>query len=315
MFEIILFILFSTVIKSCTISIIWDSTYYTNEIPNGFIYPPNSEFCHFHLGWRIVLNVKTVGRFENLWQVEKLEEFENCDPINAIDSRFFTGVHEFSLSPGLFSFDSIYYFFSTSNGTLANAEDKQILSNCNLKLAFKLKQQSSNCTLNHECFMNKLSLQTTTIATTTNGNSTLTQSYSSNNTIIPKTDLLLTDLQILIFVLIGFIIVIVFGICLILMLYFAVSHDKRRTEEVSNELDVDPDFETYFKRFLTLEKVFKPEREFQSVPNLHSNYIQNVELCSLPNMLLRDSVYSFGLCNSSEISENSIYKTKSITLV
>ena len=320
---LLLLLLFIIVVESCTISIIWDSLY-TNGIPNELISPPNSEFCDFHLNWLIVLNVTTFGRYENLWQVQNLKEFQNCDPSNAIEPRFFTGVHEFSLSPGIFSFNSIYYFFSTSNGSLPSAMKKEIVSNCTLKLAFKLKPSTNNCTLRRECLKSSLSIQTTTVSTTntttttiTNGYSTLIQPNSTNSTNISQ--FILTDIQVLIFVLTGGVIIFVLGICLVLMLFFLFFREKRGIEEVSTEIALDPDFETYFQRFLTLEKEFsnthQPEREFQSLPNLQLNPVRSLELNSLPNLLVRDYVYAIGLSDSSGISENSIHKHKSTTLV
>ena len=324
MFSFIIVLLFSTAIQSCTVSIIWDSTY-TNGFDqnNELISPPNSDLCDFHLGWRVILNVTTLGRFENLWQVRESKEFEDCDPTNAVESRSFTGVYEFSLSPGIFFFDSVYYFFSTSNGSLSSAEEKRILTNCSLKLSFKLKPSSSNCTLKPECYTNSLSTATTTTNTTINtmttrtGNSTLNKSNTSL-TLIPITEFLLTDIQLLIFVLTGFIIVFVLSICFIVMLYFAFVRGKRHTEEVAVEFEVDPDFETYFRRFLTLEKEFSNQQQdfqLQSLPNLQSNSVQNFQLQSLPNLFLRNSEFALGVLDSSIISENSIHRTKSISLV
>ncbi|KAI6647131.1 hypothetical protein LOD99_8867 [Oopsacas minuta] len=245
------------------------------------ILPPNSSTCAFHIGWRIILNTTKDGQFERLWLVDSYAHFRVCNTTNAIIFEEFTGVYEFSLSPGIFSFDSVYYFFSTSNEPNFTADF------CKLKLSFLLKPVSSVCNLQPECDSSSLVI----IQTATNN-------ITSIPTIFQIDYFNLTTLQLFVIVAIGIVGIFAFCMCLIPMAIYVYFHrEKRIDEEISIDFEDEIGLEEYLKRFLILEDDFQ------------------VDKYSEPNSPFKDSALTVTIPQSSVLSCNNIYRAPSVTTV
>ena len=133
-FYLIFSIIFLNFTQSCRINILWDSTYThgVSSLPDGLVLPPNSTLCPFHLTWRIVLHPAINGTTETIWKVDNYEDFSTCNTKNAAIFAKISDVYEFSLTPGLFWFNTKYYFFTTS--TVENGNYS--FPDCRIEISF-----------------------------------------------------------------------------------------------------------------------------------------------------------------------------------
>lgn len=295
-------------IESCEISILWDSTYIheVSQLQSGLILPPNTNRCDFHLGWVIRLHVTTPGRYENLWRVDNYEDFKNCDPTNAKNGFPVTDVHSFALSPGTYTFDSVYYFFSTSNGSLESANEQKVLPNCRLKLSFNLRFPLTICDMNPKCndsFFSSLAgpdskiqlnttsapPNTTTISSTVAPIPTKSQNFTQGNF------LLFSDTDILLYALPIIIAIILLSLLSSFLFIFAFFRAKRHSNDIKIEI-LDA---TYINKFKSIGKELDKE--------VHSERTTPISFS--------DSNFSFATRNSNVISTISLYRTPSVSVV
>ena len=276
-------IIFLNFAQSCRINILWDATYIhgVSAIPDGMVLPPNSTLCPFHLTWRIVLHPASNGTTE-IWKVDNYEDFNACNTKNAAIFANISDVYEFSLTPGLFWFSTIYYFFTTStNGNYPN---------CRLKLAFLVKPRSTACYYAPVCNQSSLSIIPQT-ATNTTENST------DASPEMPIDFVKVTTVELLVFIGTGMGGMFALCVCLVVMIVCLFYQRNRENREISMEFKDEKGLQNYLERFLFLED------EFQ------------VETYSQQNTPVKDSMVTVVIPGSNALSVSSMCRAPSVTIV
>ena len=279
-------IIFLNFAQSCRINILWDSTYIhgVSSIPNGLVLPPNSTSCPFHLTWRITLHPAINGTTETIWKVDNYEDFQTCNTKNATVFAKISDVYEFSLTPGLFWFSTIYYFFTTT----VNANE----NDCKLKLAFLVKPRSSACYYSPVCNQSSLLITPQTTASTTENSTDISPE-------IPIDYAEFTTMELLIFVASGIGGVFALCVCLVVMIVCLFYRRNRENREISMEFNVDEKgLQDYLERFLFLEDEF--QFDTYSRPNSPAK---------------KGSVFTIVIPGSSVLSVNGMCKAPSVTIV
>ena len=164
-FLILFFGISVSVVFSRTWDILWERNYCNSTLPNGLIYPFNTN-CSLCISDQLRLYTPNPRNFENIYRVQTEQEMVSCDATNALNilPTVFNSEIVFTLinsgdTDEAFNFylGEEIFFISTSNGTEASAKNDLSLNegSC-LQFSFVLLPSGQNCGNFNSCEMKSI---------------------------------------------------------------------------------------------------------------------------------------------------------------
>ena len=161
-FIILIFSISISVVFSRTWDILWERNYCNSTLPNGFVYPFNTN-CSLCISDQLRLSTPNPENYENIYRVKTEQEMLSCNATNALNSlpTVFNSEIVFTLinsgaSDEAFNFylGENIYFISTSDGTEDSAKNNLFRQegSC-LQFSFVLLPSSQNCGKFDSCKM------------------------------------------------------------------------------------------------------------------------------------------------------------------
>ena len=198
---ILLFSISFSVVFSRTWHVLWERKYCNSTLPNGFVYPFNTN-CSLCISDQLRLFTPNSENFENIYRVRTEQEMLSCNATNALNSLptifnteiVFTLINSGSSDKAFnFYLGEEIYFISTSDGTEVSAKNHLFSreGSC-LQFSFVLLASSQNCGNFDSCEMKSVftdnysevgcNLHSEPIESRNFTQSTVTHIYSEYNT-------------------------------------------------------------------------------------------------------------------------------------
>ncbi|KAI6649609.1 hypothetical protein LOD99_6613 [Oopsacas minuta] len=153
------FFIFIIATQGCDRNVIWQSDFClgTEPLANNTILPPSQSACGFYVGDTLSFINNDADLYENVFQVNTEEEMMNCNATNAINPiplvvRGIESLNLVSSNDFVFTVTKAVYLLSTSNGSMASAENDRTRNISCLQMAFFLATTTDKvCALPMAC--------------------------------------------------------------------------------------------------------------------------------------------------------------------